>query len=111
MDLKAEMRFADIALKSAFDALEKGDAQEKQLHCSLVRAFNHIKHNVFCGAQVPKKLIPREYLQKYRVDNLWKCNLPGAWRLLYSVEKEGITVVAILLEWLNHKSYEKRFGY
>jgi hypothetical protein len=48
---------------------------------------------------------------KYGIDNLWKYDLPGAWRLLYSVSGDKIEVMAIILEWLNHKKYEKRFGY
>ena len=111
MKLRAELQFGDINLENAFYDLKEGDALVKGLYSSLVKAFKRIGQNTFCGTQISKKLIPREYSQKYRVSNLWKYNLPGAWRLLYSVEKGEITVLAVILEWLNHKSYEKRFGY
>jgi len=60
---------------------------------------------------VPKRQIPKEYVKKYGIDNPWKYNLPSAWRLVYSVVGNEIEIVAILLEWLAHKEYEKRFKY
>jgi hypothetical protein len=45
------------------------------------------------------------------IDNLWKYDMPSAWRLLYSLKTEEIEIVAIILEWLDHKNYERRFGY
>jgi mRNA-degrading endonuclease RelE of RelBE toxin-antitoxin system len=77
----------------------------------LNRAFDDISANAFCGVQIPKKQIPKEYSKKYGIDNLWKYNLSNAWRLLYSVARDEIIVVAIILEWMPHKDYEKRFGY
>jgi len=56
-------------------------------------------------------LIPLRYIKKYEVKNLWKYNLSKGWRLLYSIESEELIIVSIILEWLNHKEYEKRFKY
>ena len=61
--------------------------------------------------QCPKKQIPKIYIKKYGIDNLWKYNFPNAWRLIYSVARDEIIVVTIILEWMNHKEYEKRFNY
>ncbi len=56
--------------------------------------------------------IPWEtHKKKYRIRNLFKYDLPAGWRLLYSVKQEGIEVIAIILEWMRHKEYEKRFKY
>jgi hypothetical protein len=30
---------------------------------------------------------------------------------MYSVAGDGNTVIALILEWLPHKEYERRFGY
>ena len=109
MRLPSKVRFIDEKLKKAFEGLQAGKDDEKKLYQWLVRAFNDIEDNAFCGVQIPKKLIPKEYLRKYDVHNVWKYNLPNAWRLLYSVENQEIIVVAIILEWLNHKEYELRF--
>ena len=81
------------------------------MHEFIVRAFEDIENNAFCGIQIPKKLIPKEYLKKYPVKNLWKYNLPDAWRLIYSVQGKNLLVFSIILEWMDHKTYEKRFGY
>ena len=77
----------------------------------LERAFGDIERNAFCGIQVPKRLIPKEYTLKYGTKNLWKYNLPNAWRLLYSIENQQISVVSIILEWLSHSDYERKFNY
>ena len=81
------------------------------MHELILRAFEDIENNAFCGIQVPKKLIPKEYVKKYNVRNLWKYNLPDAWRLIYSIEGKNLMVFSIILEWMNHKEYERRFGY
>ena len=47
----------------------------------------------------------------YEIDNLWKYDLPRGWRLMYSVARDEVIVISIILEWLPHKEYERRFGY
>jgi len=109
--MKCKVVFPDKRLKESYEKLNISRSEEKELYNWLNRAFDDISKNAFCGIQVPKKLIPREYLAKYEIDNLWKYNLPNAWRLLYSVARDEIIVVAIVLEWLPHKEYERRFKY
>ncbi|MBI3051620.1 hypothetical protein HYY74_04120 [Candidatus Woesearchaeota archaeon] len=111
MKLPTKIRFADQKLKEAFEKLKEGKGDEKQLYDWLVRAFKDIEENAFSGIQIPKKLIPKEYVQKYEVHNAWKYNLPNAWRLIYSIENQEIVVVSIILEWMDHKEYERRFNY
>ena len=52
-------------------------------------------------------------LQKknYGIKNLWKYNLPQGWRLLYSIVADENLIVSIVIEWLSHKDYERRFRY
>ena len=61
--------------------------------------------------QTPKKLWPKDYVKKYNIDNLWKYDLPNAWRLIYTIKADQITVLAVVLEWFDHKDYERRFRY
>jgi len=61
--------------------------------------------------QIKKKIIPKTYLEKYHIDNLWKYDLPKGWRLIYSVANGQIHILSIILEWMSHKDYEKRFNY
>lgn len=100
--------FADEKVKEAAQLLKKEDPE---LYKFIERAIEDLKKDTFCGTSIPKKLIPKIYIKKYNIDNLWKYDLPGAWRLLYSVAGDKVKIVAIILEWLDHKEYERRFGY
>lgn len=110
MILPSKARFFDEAIKEAFYKLETGDDSERELFKVLNQAIDNIEQNAFCGIQIPKKLIPEEYHKK-GVKNAWKCDLPKGWRLIYSIVNEELIVVSIVLEWFNHKDYEKRFNY
>ncbi len=111
MKLPSKVKFVNKKLKDAFEKLKDSKLEDKNLYEWLERAFKDIEENAFCGIQIPKKLIPKEYKQKYNIENLWKYNLPSVWRLLYSVEDNEIIVISILLEWINHKDYERKFNY
>ena len=85
--MKSEIQFVNEKLMKAFEKLSHGNYEEKELRRFIERSFRDISENPFCGIQIPKRLIPKEYIQKYRVHNLWKYNLPNAWRLIYYIEK------------------------
>ncbi len=106
-----EVAFADIKLKQSYLELKEGKFEEKQLFGFINRAINDLKENPFCGIRVPKKLWPKEYIQKHQITNLWKYNLPNYWRLVYTLIGNEIKIVRVILEWMDHKDYEKRFNY
>ena len=106
--MQSKAQFADEKIKKAFDKLKKKD---QELYKIISQTLKNIEDNVFCGIQIPKKLIPKYYSKRFNVKNLWKYNLPNAWRLIYSVEGENFTIISIILEWMDHKTYEKRFKY
>jgi len=109
--MKSEVFFAEEKVKESFQELKDSKTEDKELYSWINRAIDDLSENAFCGIQISKRLIPKEYITKYGIDNLWKYNLPNAWRLLYSVGTEGISVISIVVEWMNHKDYEKRFKY
>lgn len=111
MKLRSRVKFVDERLMLSYRSLEKGDSAERGLYNWLNNAFGALEENVFRGIQIQKRLVPKSYLKKYAVDNLWKFNLPQGWRLLYSIRSDDKIVVAVTLEWLSHKDYERRFGY
>jgi len=111
MILPSKIQFANENIKTAFEKLKEGKDNEKNIYEWLIRAFEDIEKNAFCGIQIPKKLIPEEYVKKFNIKNVYKYNLPNAWRLLYSVENNEIIVISIVLEWLDHKNYDRRFNY
>jgi len=103
---QSEVQFANEKVKEAFNKL--GDQNLKKF---IERALQDIKSSPFCGIQIPKKQIPKEYVKKFDIHNVWKYNLPNAWRLIYSIKGGEIIIITIVLEWMDHKEYEKRFGY
>ena len=104
----AILRFADKKIQKDFEKLKNRD--EKLLR-HLKNAINNIKEDPGCGIKISQKLIPKEWIKKYSIDNLYKYNLPDAWRLLYSLSGERIEVIAIILGVMNHKNYERKFKY
>jgi Txe/YoeB family toxin of Txe-Axe toxin-antitoxin module len=106
-----EVAFANADLQKAYFKLREGKFEEKQIFDFVTRAINDLKENPFCGIKVPKGLWPKEYIKNYGIDNLWKYNLPNAWRLIYTIIGDEVKIVSMILEWLDHKNYEKRFGY
>jgi hypothetical protein len=64
-----------------------------------------------CGTKIKKKLWPKGYKQKFGITNLWKYDLPNAWRIIYTIETDEVMIVSIILEWFSHKDYKKRFKY
>ena len=70
-----------------------------------------LKLNMFAGERIEKRKYPRCCVQKYGVNNLYKFNLDSRTRLTYTLVAEETEVAVVILEVLDHKKYEKRFGY
>ncbi|MCX6820435.1 MAG: hypothetical protein NT016_00570 [Candidatus Aenigmarchaeota archaeon] len=100
--------FADDGLRESYERLKKED---DKLYKAITRVLDSLRSNPAFGVSIAKNLIPAYYVRRYGVNNLHKCNLPGGWRLLYFVKGTQAEVVSIVLEWLTHKKYERRFGY
>ncbi len=110
--MKTKVIFGNDSVRKAFDNLDLSKSEDKRLHNWLVRAFTDLEKDAFCGTQIPKKLIPKYYVLKFGlIDNLWKYNLPNAWRIIYTIKREKVIVISVILEWMNHTNYERRFGY
>lgn len=111
MEMRSEVFFGDEKVRKAYESLGE-KFQEKQLKSWIDKAIEDLKKNAFCGIQIPKRLFPKEYTKRFGpLQNLWKYNLPSAWRLIYTVKNGEILLLSIILEWMKHPDYEKRFGY
>lgn len=106
-----EVAFATENLKKVFFELEKGEFEDKQLLKFINRAIDDLKDNPFCGIRIIKKLWPKQYIQKYLIKNLWKYNLPNSWRLIYTIKEDKVSILNVILDWMNHKEYERKFKY
>ena len=111
MSKEISVAFISKKLKAEFESLKEGEYEERKLYKFIDRAIDDIKKNPTCGTKIPKKLWPKIYIKNYNITNLWKYNLPNVWRLIYTIESDEIRIMNIILEWFNHKQYEKRFGY
>lgn len=109
--MKSEIKFVDEKIQKSFEELKNSKTEDRKLYKWITRAFGDLEINAFSGIQIPKKLIPKIYVEKYGIDNLWKYDLPSGWRLIYAVQNGTICVLSIILEWMSHKDYEKRFKY
>lgn len=103
--------FVDPKLQHDFLKLKSGSTQDKELYEFIDRATDDLKKDPSCGIKIPKDRWPKGYIKKFGVTNLWKYDLPNAWRLIYTIVGSKIQILAIVLEWMTHKEYERRFNY
>jgi len=100
--------FANDKIEKEFYNLKDSDEIRKYIS----RAVRDIQENAYSGIQLPKRLFPKEYVQKYKINNLWKYDLPDGWRLIYTITTPNkVEILAVILEWFNHPNYEKKFHY
>lgn len=99
--------FVDEELEKSFNELPETDSIKK----GIIRAIRSMKENAFIGRNVKKELIPKNLIEKYKLNNLWIYDLPSGWRLLYSITSNEIEIIAAVLDWMNHKDYERLFGF
>ena len=104
----SKVKFISEKLEKDFESLNENDPVKK----AIKRAINDLRQDAFFGIQIPKRLFPEEYVLKYKINNLWKYDLPNGWRLLYTLTSENqVQIVSAILEWFNHKDYERKFKY
>ncbi len=65
--------FISEELEKDFYILKDSDPIKK----GIIRAIKDLQQNAFSGTQIPKSLFPKEYIQKYGINNLWKYDLPN----------------------------------
>ena len=89
----------------------KDNTQEIQLLRSIKQKVEFIKANPFYGDNIPKALIPKEYIIRYDAKNLWRVELTNYWRMLYTIKGDQVEVICFILDIIDHKNYDKKFGY
>jgi len=90
---------------------ESGRGEARYLVRIIDKVIAKLKRDREAGKRIPKRLMPRDYLIKYGVTNLWKLNLDRYWRMIYTIVGDEIRLVSIIIEVLNHKKYDRKFGY
>lgn len=111
MDKNYSVKFIDQSLNESLKKLKTGKTQEKGLYELIVRGIEQLKKDPTNSIIIKKKQIPKIYIQKYKIDNLRLLKLNQEWRLIYTIASNEIQIVSIVLDWFNHKEYEKKFNY
>lgn len=94
-------------------AASKTSKIEKSILKGFYKKIDFIKTNFQYGNPISKRLIPKEYTEKYKITNLFRVELPNFWRMLYAVNEEEsqIEIIAFVLDIIDHKAYNKKFKY
>ena len=82
-----------------------------RLKMEIVKAIDVLKKDPRAGDQVEKRLWPKKYIQKYRINNLFRYGLPDGWRLTYTIVADERETVSTILDALDHTGYDRLFGY
>lgn len=90
----------------------KSLAPNSKLYKSITDTINLLKYEPTRGDHVEHNKIPEYYIKKFKVKTLFRIELIDYWRLLYSIHSfDDVGIGILLLEALDHKKYNKRFGY
>ena len=86
---------------------------ERTILNAITKKIEIIKSNPHYGDPIAKSLIPKEYINKYEISNLFRVELPNYWRMLYSLidGETKIEIIAFVLDLIDHPTYSKKFGY
>jgi len=113
MNKDVEVKFSTEALQ-VFQYLANRSVHskvERSLFNAITRKIELIKSNPLVGDNIAKVLIPRAYRDKYLVKNLYRVELPNFWRMLYTLTDEELKIIAFVVDVVDHKGYNERFGY
>jgi len=87
--MQSQIIFGDERLKKEFESLSS--LREAKLHDQIKKAFLNLQEDAFCGIQIPKRLIPKEYLKKYKPKLKFKAKTIGVF--YYLGEDAGWAIV------------------
>lgn len=87
------------------------NSKDQQLLKSIENKIAYLKMNSQAGIAIPKSQIAKKYIELYSVTNLWKLDLVDGWRLIYTLKNEEVEILAVILDFYDHPTYDKLFGY
>ncbi len=105
-----QVMFAEKKLAKLFEKLKNGKQEDKILYNNIEKAIQHLK-NKHEGIKIQKQLWPKLYIKEYYITNLYKYDLANGWRLIYTIQEDDILILNVILEWFDHKEYERKFKY
>ena len=102
--------------KEVYDHLKEEASKsktERTILNAITKKIEIIKSNPHYGNPIAKSIIPKEYVNKYEITNLFRVELPNYWRMLYSLidGETKIEIIAFIIDLIDHQTYNKKFGY
>lgn len=84
--------------------------KDKCILNSFERVKEILKENPQYGNPISKRLIPNTF-KKIGIKRVYRVELANYWRLLYTIEGTDKEIFIFILCIMNHKEYNKLFGY
>ena len=82
-----------------------GAAQRRKLREYAMR----LREKPFLGDRIPRRLLSKSFRD---LPNLFRLELPGGWRALYTVASSPTKGTQVRIVWVgNHTRYNRLFGY
>jgi len=110
-DRDAEKEYLKLQKSVAESEKTKKKPTYEQLLNSINNALRNIKADYKYGDLIPRKYISKNTIQRYGTDKILRVELVGYWRLLYTIIGDEAKVIAFILEYMDHKKYNKIFDY
>src|SRR5438552_967619 len=107
------VRADDVTLSDEADAalskLEKSSDPKARSVAKRARTYRDVLLGDALHGEVVRKPLPPALVQKHGVENLYVEDLPGFWRLLYTIVRLGHERHVVVVEIVDHAQYDKWF--
>ena len=105
---QAKEKFEELIYMASLQEMAgKTSSQEKQLLKSIMQKSELLKMNPTAGNRIPRHLLPKGL----DVSNLFKVNLCGYHRMVYTLDINAEEVAVFVLWIITHPEYDRIFGY
>lgn len=91
-----------IGIENSFDM---------QLLRAIDREINNLKINPQKGMPIKRSYISKQVINRYGTHKLWKIELVGFWRMIYTLTGDEVKIITFILEIMDHEKYDKVFGW
>ena len=98
------------AKDSYLELRKRKDKESQSILNSIERIKAILKENPQFGDPIAKRLIPKSLIDT-GIQNLYRAELSNYWRMLYTIEGSKVEIFLFVLNIVDHKHYNKLFGY
>ena len=110
-DEDAFEEYCELQNKVAENKKSRVNPSYVQLLSSINNSIKNLKLDPYFGNLIPRKYLTKKVISKYGTDKIFRVELVGYWRLMYTVIGEETQIIAFILEYVDHSEYNKLFNY